>query len=67
MLINSYLVRRESSGSVVECLDLDRGAAGSSLTPRHKMTFGQQHAAINIYNICKGHFGCRGRKHLKIN
>ena len=25
--------------------------------PRPKMPFGQQHVAINIYNICKGHFG----------
>ena len=22
--------------------------------------FGQRHVAINIYNICKGHFGSRG-------
>ena len=24
------------------------------------MPFGQRHVAINIYNICKGHFGSRG-------
>ena len=24
------------------------------------MPFGQQHVAINIFNICKGHFGSRG-------
>ena len=29
-------------------------------TPRPKMPFGQRHVAINIYNICKGHFGSRG-------
>ena len=29
------------------------------------MPFGQQHVAINIYNICKGHLGSRGAKHLK--
>ena len=31
------------------------------------MPFGQRHFAINIYNICKGHFGSRGGgvKHLK--
>ena len=23
------------------------------------------HVAINIYNICKGHFGSRGGKYLK--
>ena len=28
--------------------------------PRPKMHFAQQHVAINIYNICKGHFGSRG-------
>ena len=28
--------------------------------PRPKMPFGQRHLAINIYNICKGHFGSRG-------
>ena len=28
--------------------------------PRSKMPFGQQHVAINIYNICKGHFGSKG-------
>ena len=28
--------------------------------PRPKMPFGQQHVAINIHNICKGHFGSRG-------
>ena len=28
--------------------------------PRPKMPFGHQHVAINIYNICKGHFGSRG-------
>ena len=28
--------------------------------PRPKMPFGQRHVAINIYNICKGHFGSRG-------
>ena len=32
--------------------------------PRPKMPFGQRHLAINIYNICKGHFGSRGGKHL---
>ena len=35
---------------------------------RHKMLFGQRHIAINIYNICEGHFGSGGggvRKHLK--
>ena len=38
--------------------------------PRPKMPFGQRHVAINIYNICKGHFGSRGGgggKHLKTN
>ena len=25
-----------------------------------------KHVAINIYNICKGHFGSRGGGHLKI-
>ena len=29
------------------------------------MPFGQQHVAINIYNICKGHFGSMGRKASK--
>ena len=24
------------------------------------MPFGKRHFAINIYNICKGHFGSRG-------
>ena len=24
------------------------------------MPFGQRHVAINIYDICKGHFGSRG-------
>ena len=24
------------------------------------MPFGQRHVAINIYNICKGHFGSEG-------
>ena len=33
--------------------------------PRPKMPFGQQHVAINIYNICKGHFGSRGGKASK--
>ena len=33
--------------------------------PRPKMPFGQGHVAINIYNVCKGHFGSRGGKHLK--
>ena len=28
--------------------------------PRPKMPFGQRHVAININNICKGHFGSRG-------
>ena len=28
--------------------------------PRPKMPFGQRHVTINIYNICKGHFGFRG-------
>ena len=32
--------------------------------PRPKMPFGQRHVAIKIYNICKGHFGSRGGKHL---
>ena len=27
--------------------------------PRPKMAFGQRHVAINIYNICKGHFGVK--------
>ena len=27
--------------------------------PRPKMPFRQRHVAINIYNICKGHFGSR--------
>ena len=30
------------------------------LMPRTKMPFGQQHIAINIHNICKGHFGSGG-------
>ena len=42
-----------------------------ALPPRPKMLFGQRHVAINIYNICKGHFGSRGGgggvKHLKGN
>ena len=25
------------------------------------MPFGQRHVAINIYNICKEHFGSRGK------
>ena len=29
--------------------------------PRPKMPFGQWHAAINIYNICKGRLGSRGK------
>ena len=29
-------------------------------SPRPKMPFGQRHLAINIYNICKGHFGSKG-------
>ena len=29
------------------------------------MPFGQRHVAINIYNICKGHFGSRGGKASK--
>ena len=29
--------------------------------PRPKMPFGQRHVAIIIYNICKGHFGSRGK------
>ena len=33
----------------------------------NKEYFGQRHVAINIYNICKGHLGSRGAKHLKIN
>ena len=33
--------------------------------PRPKMPFGQRHVAINIYNICKGHFGSKGGEHLK--
>ena len=33
--------------------------------PRLKMPLGQQHVAINIYSICKGHFGSKGGKHLK--
>ena len=28
--------------------------------PRPKVPFGQRHVTINIYNICKGHFGSRG-------
>ena len=28
--------------------------------PRPKVSFGQRHVAINIYNLCKGHFGSRG-------
>ena len=28
--------------------------------PRPKMPFRQRHVPINIYNICKGHFGSRG-------
>ena len=28
--------------------------------PRPKIPFGQRHVAINIYYICKGHFGSRG-------
>ena len=35
------------------CLFLD------AFPPRPKMPFGQRHVAINIYNICKGHFGSR--------
>ena len=35
------------------------------LPPRPKMPFGQRHDAINIYNICIGHFGSKGGKHLK--
>ena len=31
-----------------------------------KMTFGQRHVAINIYNICEGHFGSGGQ-HLTTN
>ena len=31
-ILNLYVALRESSGSVVECLTRDRGAAGSSLT-----------------------------------
>ena len=27
---------------------------------RPKMPFGQRHVAINIYSICKGHYGSRG-------
>ena len=32
IIIDSQTTLRERSGSVVECLTLDRGAAGSSLT-----------------------------------
>ena len=32
---------------------------------RPKMPFGQRHVAINIYTICKGHFGSRGGKASK--
>ena len=28
--------------------------------PRPKMPFGQGHVVINLYSICKGHFGSRG-------
>ena len=38
--------------------------------PRPKMTFGQRHVAINIYNICKWYFwsgGGGGGEHLKQN
>ena len=38
-----------------------------TVSKRPKMPFGQRHVAINIYNICKGHLGSRGAKHLKIN
>ena len=31
-----------------------------AFSPRPKMPFGQRHFAVNIYNICKGHFGSRG-------
>ena len=34
---------------------------------RPKMSFGQRHVAISIFNICKGHFGSRRGNHLKIN
>ena len=27
-----------------------------AFSPRLKMPFGQRHVAINIYNICRGHF-----------
>ena len=33
--------------------------------PRPKMSFGQYHVAINIYNICKGRLGCRGEGVVK--
>ena len=33
---------------------------GDAFPPRPKMPFGQRHVAINIYNICKGHFGSGG-------
>ena len=36
------------------------------LPPRPKMTFGQRHVAINIYNICKGHLGSRGGSKNKL-
>ena len=29
------------------------------------MPFGQRHVAVNVYNICKGHFGSRGGKAFK--
>ena len=32
---------------------------------RPKMPFVQRHLAINIYNICKGHFGSRGESIYK--
>ena len=30
------------------------------------MPFGQRHVALNIYNICKGHLGSRGRAPKKL-
>ena len=32
--------------------------------PRPKMPCGQRHVAMNFYNICKGHFGSRGRESI---
>ena len=37
------------------CLFLD------AFLPRPKMPFGQRHVAFNIYNMCKGRLGSRGK------